>query len=126
VNTSDKEKIQKVNTDQPVQMDAPAPVEERQYVVGEDFDRDIPHEQAFHYGWSEPQNSGMPTDISHRANILPFDQLHPMTWSEDRILRDVVRHTKVAGIQNHHPEIAKVVLQSFEEHPELQVAYLQS
>jgi hypothetical protein len=102
------------------------PQDVREFLAGEDLDAIIPNEQVFQYGWSEPQEYGIPTDISYQANILPFDQLHPLTWSEDRILQDVVRHTKKAGIGNHHPEIAKVVLQSFEEHPELQVAYLQS
>jgi hypothetical protein len=102
------------------------PQDEKRFLVGEDIDVDIPNEQVFQYGWSEPQEYGIPTDISYKANILPFDQLHPLTWSEDRIFKDVIRHTGRVGIRNHHPEIAKVVLQSFEEHPELQVAYMQS
>jgi hypothetical protein len=115
--------------DQPVKMDDPmvkTSQDVRKFLVGEDIDVDIPNEQVFQHGWSEPQEYGIPTDISYQANILPFDQLQPLTWSEDRILQDVIRHSRGAGIHNHHPEIAKVILQSFEEHPELHVAYLQS
>jgi len=76
-------------------------------------------------GWLEPQNYGIPTDISY-ANYVPWDSIQPIYMSEDQILKDVIAHTQVPGIRNHHPAVAQVVFQSLEEIPELSHAYLQS
>ena len=77
-------------------------------------------------GWQEPQRHGMPTDISYKSHYVPFDHIPPLHVSEDQILRDVISHTKVPGILNHHPAVAQVVVQSLEEYPELQQEYLHS
>ena len=77
-------------------------------------------------GWQEPQPFGIPTDLSYQTYYVPFDSIPPLHVSENQILKDVIRHTQEPGIGNHHPAVAQVVVQSLEEYPELQHAYLQS
>ena len=77
-------------------------------------------------GWQEKQPYGIPTDMSYQAYYVPFDSIPVLTVSEDQILKDVLKHTEEPGILNHHPAVAQVVVQSLEEFPELQHAYLQS
>ena len=111
-------------TEQPVKMRDPMEIGEediREFQDSMDVDIELHPD-----GWQEPQEYGIPTDLSYQASYVPFDSIPPLHVSEDQILRDVVRHTQTPGIRNHHPAVAQVVFQSLEEYPELRHAYLQS
>ena len=94
------------------------PDERTTFLHQEEFDIKIPHQPD--------QVVGIPTDMAPKPDLLPYDQLYNLTWHEDRILKDGLKHTVLDGIRNHHPEIAKVIVQSFDEYPDLQMAYIRS
>ncbi len=100
------------------------PTEIKKFEEGELISKNIDHEFAFLHGWATPE---IALDRNYQNHQVPFCDYHPVTVSENQILTDVLKHTAgKAGIRKHHPYVAQVVLQSFEQHPELYQAYLRS
>ncbi len=100
------------------------PSQIKKFQEGELISKNIDHEHAFLRGWATPE---IALDRNYQNHLVPFCDYHPVTVSENQILADVLRHTSgKSGIRTHHPLVAQVILQSFEQHPELYHAYLRS
>ncbi len=123
----DSEGPVKISTDQPIEMPDPieaTPTQTKKFEKGELISKNIGHEYAFQHGWATPE---IALDRNYQNHLVPFSDYHPVTVSENQILTDVLRHTAgKSGIRTHHPLVAQVILQSFEQHPELYQAYLRS
>ncbi len=77
-------------------------------------------------GWMTGTAHAEPRLTGDGIKYTPWDAIPIQYQSEDEIMRMVQDHTGTHGIQNHHPLIANIIAQSFEEYPQLQAAYYNS
>ena len=56
----------------------------------------------------------------------PYFMLESPSYSDDFLLTDLKRIAEPGGMSQHHPEVRRVVFDSFEKHPPLLQHYLRT
>ena len=89
----------------------------------------LPHDfdlSSIELKYGQSYASETPPILVETVPLPWFQTITRPHYSEEFLLKDLVKTVQTDGIATHHPEIRKVIYDSFQDFPDLQEHYLAS